>query len=76
MNNKIKQLAKESELNSDEVLYHLTDYDEYEYSNVEQFAKLLILECCKVMEDKDSFYGEWMGNVIKQHFEVKDEITS
>lgn len=45
MNDRIKQLAKEANLNSDEVPYHLSDYDEYDYPAVSKFAELIIQEC-------------------------------
>jgi len=36
-----------------------------------KLSQLIILECSKIMEEKDVFYGEWMGNVIREYFGVK-----
>ena len=38
-----------------------------------KFAELLLQECFKVMEETDSFYGAWMGNVLKKHFDIPDD---
>lgn len=35
------------------------------------FAELLLAEGCRVMEEADSFYGEWMAKVLKQHFGIE-----
>ena len=34
---------------------------------------LIVQECGRVMEEKDSYYGEWMKTVINEHFGVTDE---
>lgn len=36
-----------------------------------KLSELIIVECSKIMEEKDVFYGEWMGNVIREYFGVK-----
>lgn len=38
----------------------------------DEFAKLLIEECSKTMCERDSFYGKWMGEIIKNHFGVEE----
>ena len=35
----------------------------------EMFANLIIKECIKVMMEND-YHGEWLGEKVKQHFEV------
>ena len=70
MNEKIKELKKQAMVETVEhycwgdpaITRHLDD---------EKFAELIILECCRKMEDTDIFYGEWMSNVIKEHFGIE-----
>lgn len=73
MNKKIKELANNSGMNFDgfgePILGALDSGSDF----LEIYTKNIIQECCSVMEDKDSFYGEWMGNVIKEHFGIEDE---
>ena len=39
----------------------------------ERFAKLIVEECCAVMNDHDSFYGEvMMSPLIKKHFGIEE----
>jgi len=38
---------------------------------IEKFAELIVRECVDKMESEDSFYGRWMGRVIKEHFGVE-----
>jgi predicted N-formylglutamate amidohydrolase len=52
MNRLIAKLAVESNLNSDNVPYHLTDYMLYDYPEVENFAKAII-EICRDVADKN-----------------------
>ena len=42
-----------------------------QWSLIEGFAELIVKECGRVMEEKDSYYGEWMKTVINAHFGVK-----
>jgi len=70
----IKELAKQSGMTSDNVPYHLSDYDLHEYPQVEEFAKLVVQECLDVInnidEDDDKerglFAAKW---AIRKHFE-------
>lgn len=43
------------------------------FINGELLIQMVIQECCRVMKKKDAFYGERMGNVIKDHFGIEDE---
>lgn len=45
MNEKIKELAIQANLNSDVVPYHLSDYDLIKYPQVDKFAELIAKEC-------------------------------
>lgn len=36
------------------------------------FAEMIVRECVDKMESEDSFYGQWMGRVIKEHFGVEE----
>lgn len=66
MNEKIKQLAQ----NAGSI------YDPQEgiqVFNKEKFAQLVVRECCVVMNDHDSFYGEvMMSPLIKKHFGIEE----
>jgi hypothetical protein len=42
------------------------------HPSLEQFAELIVRECFDKMESEDSFYGQWMGRVIKEHFGVEE----
>lgn len=71
MKKKIKELAKQANLNSDVVPYHLSDYDLIEYPAIEKFAELIIQECIKVCqytgEDVDN------GNLFRSRPELLDD---
>ena len=72
MNKLIKQLAVEA-------MEYADGYDDHyepiwwQFYN-ERFAKLIVEECCAVMNDHDSFYGEvMMSPLIKNISELKNE---
>ena len=44
---------------------------EFTDTALKKFVNLIILESISAMSEADSFYGEWMGNVLKKHFEVE-----
>lgn len=81
MNEQIRQLAEQAGC---KILYD--DKDEWYIPSakglekiiytpgvgLEKFAELLIQKAAEVMAEKDSYYGEWMGNVIKKHFGIKE----
>ena len=45
--------------------------DLYTEKELEQFAENIIQECGRAMEEKDSYYGEWMKTIINEHFGVE-----
>jgi hypothetical protein len=69
MNEKIKEFAKQANLNEDAVPYHLSDYDYLEYPNVEKFAELVIKECIDYCGENLS---KTVGGALKIHFGVKE----
>lgn len=66
MNTKILELAQEATRKYDRLGYEIP----FAQPDLEDFATLMIEECCKVMYERDSFYGEWMGGIIKKHFGI------
>lgn len=70
----IKELAKRSGMTSVDVPYLLSDYDLYDYPQVEEFAKLIVQECLDVInnidEDDDKERGLFAASWgIRKHFE-------
>lgn len=72
MNKRIKQLA-------DRATQYADGYDDrhepiwWHFYN-KRFAELIVEECCVVMNDHDSFYGEvMMSPLIKNISELKNE---
>ena len=70
MSKLIKQLAVEA-------MEYADGYDDrhapiwWQFYN-ERFAELIVEECCAVMNDHDSFYGEvMMSPLIKKHFGIE-----
>jgi hypothetical protein len=75
MINKIKELAIQANLNSDAVPYHLSDYNDYYYPEVENFAKLIVLECIKLLQNNyapdDCLPQEEIEGCLKEHFKIQ-----
>ena len=65
MNDKIDEFALQSQKEYGDFDGSITALD------YRKFAELIIKECSRVMEEKDSFYGEWMKTVINEHFGVE-----
>jgi hypothetical protein len=72
MNTRIRQLAEQAGIttNLDTDFFEKDPNKWVEYYS-EKFAELLIRECVDKMEGEDSFYGGWMGRVIKEHFGIQ-----
>lgn len=68
MNNKIKEL--EAKCWKDTSPEWAENY-RFEF-DIEKFAELIIEEGCKAMEKQDTFYGDYMGTVMKKHFGVQE----
>ena len=66
MNDKIKELAELAEFMDS---WFSENGDDCE-TEIRKFANLIIKECILTMESEDSYYGEWMGNVIMTHFNL------
>lgn len=66
MNEKIAQLAKQANLPSwatdDTATVNIAD-------RLEKFAELLLEESIQVMMQND-YHGEWLGEKIKEHFNI------
>jgi hypothetical protein len=69
MNQQIKQLTQKSGL----IMYRTKDIYNWEYA-VEDFAKLIIKECCVIIEDEvnDRESAGIYVDRIKKHFEVEE----
>jgi hypothetical protein len=69
MNQQIKQLTQKSGL----IMYRTKDIYNWEYA-VEDFAKLIIKECCVIIEDEvnDRESAGTYVDRIKKHFEVEE----
>ena len=71
MNKRILELAEQASL------YAVSDnssmlFDVWKKRYTEKFAELILKECSDILEEKESFYGEWAGNVIKEHFGIEE----
>ena len=68
MNERIKELAKESKLICE------NDIPRYygEENDIEKFVELVVEESIKVMKLHD-YHGEWLGEKIKSHFGIPFE---
>jgi hypothetical protein len=66
MNKRIKELAEQFNLEIDPA------HPDHNQKVLEKFAELIVRECVDKMEYEDSFYGQWMGRVIKEHFGVNE----
>lgn len=67
--NKILQLAEKAG-------FSYVDIRDAQYNEVDNpffnFAKLLIEESTEVMMEKD-YHGEWLGEILMHHFDIKNE---
>jgi hypothetical protein len=76
MNERIKELAKEAGANistrnlMSNPPQHVETVELWD-DRIEKFAELIVRKCVDEMESEDSFYGRWMGRVIKEHFGVE-----
>jgi hypothetical protein len=76
MNERIQELAREArqyaqQYVNESVIEYGKTASEFRRIYESKFAELLIRECVDKMESEDSFYGRWMGRVIKEHFGVE-----
>lgn len=77
MNTRIKQLADRAKEQSDEfdsIRHKLTD-EEWEEIYNEKFARLIVLECAKIVEDSTwnlphGYKAVDQANLVKKHFGV------
>lgn len=71
MNKRIEELRRQVAESFDPLaIYSDSDYSK-EYDH--RLAKLIVEECCAVMNDHDSFYGEaMMSPLIKKHFGIEE----
>ena len=37
----------------------------------EKFVELIVKECISTMEKEDSYYGSWLGKVVREHFGIE-----
>ena len=63
MNERLREIVCQVALNNPD---YLEDWDNVP---VEKFVKLFLEESIKVMTKHD-YHGEWLGEKLKQHFEV------
>ena len=63
MNERLREIVCRVALNNPD---YLEDWDNVP---VEKFVKLFLEESIKVMTKHD-YHGEWLGEKLKQHFEV------
>ena len=67
MSDRIKELARKAGL----IAPYGSDREGLAEFDYRQFAELIVRECAIIAETEDSYYGTWMGRVIKEHFGVK-----
>jgi hypothetical protein len=72
MNERIKQLAEQVGAVRNVLAMGRHDGVLFTEFELEKFAELIVRECFDKMESEDSFYGQWMGRVIKEHFGVEE----
>jgi len=64
MNQKLRELVCQVTLNNPD---YLEDWDNVD---LKKFVELFLEESIKVMTKYD-YHGEWLGEKLKEHFEVK-----
>ena len=66
MNDRIKEIAAQAGF---KVNWQHEDVQAIKMARFEKFVKLFLEESIKVMTKHD-YHGEWLGEKLKQHFEV------
>jgi hypothetical protein len=67
MNERIRELSKDADLD-----WH-KHWNDDETNRLQQFAELIVRECCEVAHCNFHVDGLTLGTILREHFGVKDE---
>ena len=67
MNERIQELAEQCGFRSNPDLY-----DRNQSFDISKFAELIVQECCEVAHCNSHVAGLTLGNIMKEHFGVKE----